>query len=425
MTATSLTNWIDVNVSPVAVFAALLIIGISILLSQLISVRFRKYLEKTIGKIDDLDKLDFRPESYSIIVKHSLILLLLWLFYIILKLYNIPIEILRPVFYFVFALLVYRFTSWYIKSTFWSRVVFIACLLLITLHTIGSWAATLHLLHNMTFSLGHMNISFLGITRTAITLLFLWYVAFMVDHYLSFLMLSSTHLNYSDRRHLGRVVKLLLTVVVVLSTLAAAGISPAALTVFGGAAGFALGVGLQKIGSNVISGVALMLRKPVNQGDVLLLSEGIGNTPKSVVVKEIGLIYIHVYSRDGTVELIPNESFVTQKIVNASLPVKPIRLRIPFGISYKSDLQKAMGLAIEAGQSIDRVLADPKPVCLLKELGESTVNLELRLWIEDPENGLNNVKSLVLLAIWNTFHANNIEFSYPQRDLHIRSSVKL
>ena len=207
--------------------------------------------------------------------------------------------------------------------------------------------------------------------------------------------------------------------------MAAAGIHPAALTVFGGAAGFAIGVGLQKIGSNVVSGIALMLRKPINQGDVLLIEDGSVNIPKSVVVKEIGLIYIHVYTRDGTVELIPNESFVTQKIVNASLPIKAIRIRIPFGISYSSDLQQAMALALEAVQSVERILPTPEPVCQLKELGDSAVDLELRAWINDPENGLSNVKSSVLQAVWDTFRANNIEFAFPQRDLHIKSSVPL
>jgi small-conductance mechanosensitive channel len=68
-------------------------------------------------------------------------------------------------------------------------------------------------------------------------------------------------------------------------------------------------------------------------------------------------------------------------------------------------------------------LPTPEPVCLLKELGDSTVDLELRVWINDPENGLSNVKSSVLLAVWDTYHANNIKFAFPQRDLHIKSNV--
>jgi len=420
---TPLINWFETNVFHVTVFAELLTIGVAYLLAQQISKRLRQYFDDAINKTKDSGKLDFNPDWFCTIVKHALTLLLLWLCYIVLKRNGMPAEILRLVFYLVFALLIYRFAFWYIKSTFWSRFVFVACLLFIALNAIGSWISMLHLLDSMSIKLGHVNLSLLGITRTVITLLFLWSVAFMVNHFLSFLLASSKRLNHSDRRHLERVVKFILITIVSLITLASAGIHPAALTVFGGTAGFAIGVGLQKIGSNVVSGIALMIRKPINQGDVLLMPEGTVNMPKSVVVKEIGLIYIHVYTRDGTEELIPNESFVTQKIVNASLPVKPIRIRIPFGISYSSDLQQAMALALEAAQSVNRILPTPEPVCLLKELGDSTVNLELRMWISDPENGLNNVKSSVLLAVWDTFHSNNIEFAFPQRDLHIKSNL--
>ena len=84
-----------------------------------------------------------------------------------------------------------------------------------------------------------------------------------------------------------------------------------------------------------------------------------------------------------------------------------------------------MALALEAAGSVERILPTPEPVCQLKEFGESTVILELRVWINDPENGLNNVKSLMLLAIWDTYHLNNIKFAFPQRDLHIKSSVPL
>ena len=421
---TPLINWFEANVFHMTVFAELLTIGVAYLLAQQISKRLRQYFDKTINKAKDSGKFHFKPDWFCTIVKHILTLLLLWLCYIVLKRSGMTAEILRLAFYLVFALLIYRFTSWYIKSTFWSRFVFVACLLFITLDAFGSWIATLQLLDSMSLKLGHINLSLLGMTRTIITFLFLWSLAFMANNFLSFLLASSTRLNYSDRRHLGRVIKFILIVIVALITMAAAGIHPAALTVFGGTAGFAIGMGLQKIGSNVVSGIALMLRKPINQGDVLLMAEGV-NIPKSVVVKEIGLMYVHVYSRDGTVELIPNESFVTQKIINASLPVKPIRIRIPFGISYSSDLQQAMALALEAVQSVDRILSTPEPVCLLKELADSTVDLELRVWINDPENGLSNVKSSVLLAVWDTYHTNNIKFAFPQRDLHIKSNVPL
>jgi small-conductance mechanosensitive channel len=418
-------NWFQVNVFQLNVLAELLAIAVAYLLAQQIAKRLRQYFDETIQKSGNKSKFHFKPKWFCTIVKYALILLFLWPGQIFFKRNGIPVEILDLTFYFILAMLTYRFSSWYIKSTFWSRFVFVACLLFIGLQGIGSWTPTLHMLDKMLLKVGHVNLSLLGVTRTALTFFLLWSIAVFATHFFSFLLESSTRLDYSDRRFFERLIKFILMIMVGLVTLASAGVHPAALTVFGGAAGFAIGVGLQKIGSNIVAGIALMLRKPIRQGDVLLMAGESANTTRSVVVKEIGVLYVHVYSREGTIELIPNETLVTQKIVNASLPIKPIRIRIPFGISYSSDLKQAMALSIEAAKSVERILPVPEPICQLRELGDSTVDLELRVWINDPENGLGNVKSSVLLAVWDIFHTNNIEFAFPQRDLHIKSAVPL
>jgi small-conductance mechanosensitive channel len=130
-----------------------------------------------------------------------------------------------------------------------------------------------------------------------------------------------------------------------------------------------------------------------------------------------------VATRDGSLLLIPNEVFVTQKIENLSYSDNLLRLNIPFGISYGSDLEKAIILAVSAAMSINRVLKIPEPKCLVREFGDSTVNLQLRVWINDPQNGMGNVKDAVLLAVWDSFHKNGIEIAFPQRDLHIKEAV--
>jgi small-conductance mechanosensitive channel len=116
---------------------------------------------------------------------------------------------------------------------------------------------------------------------------------------------------------------------------------------------------------------------------------------------------------------------VTQKIENLSYDDNQVRLHIPIGISYGSDLKKAIALAVQAAMSIDRILKVPEPKCLVVEYGDSTVNLELRAWIDDPKNGIGNVKDAVLLAVWDSFHTNGIEIAFPQRDLHLKSAVPL
>ena len=425
MIVNTLIKWFQVNVVQPGIFAELPAIAITYLPAWQIAKRLRQYFEKIIQKDKHPGKFELNPARFSAIVKYILWLLLLWLCQVLFKWSGMPAEIFVLPHNVALALLVYRFASWYIKSVFWSRFVFIACLLIITLRLTGLWTPALHLLDSMSISLGHVHFSLLAAARTALTFVSLWSAAIMANHFLSFFLATSIHMNYSDRRLIQGVIKFTLMVVVVLFTLAAAGIHPAALAVTGGAAGFAIGVGLQKIGANLVSGIVLLIRKPINQGDMILIEEGFGSISGFGRIKDLGLLYVHVSTRDGTSEFIPNETFVTQKIVNASRTKKQIRLHIPFGISYASDLHQAMALANEAAKSIDRVLTTPEPVCLFQELGDSTVNLELRVWINDPQNGVANVKSSVLLAVWDIFHANDIEFAFPQRDLHIKSAVPL
>jgi small-conductance mechanosensitive channel len=212
--------------------------------------------------------------------------------------------------------------------------------------------------------------------------------------------------------------------VVILISLRAAGIHMTAIAVTGGAVGLGIGVGLQKIGSNLISGIMLLISKPIRQGDVIAFEQSFFGASWGWVT-QMGLNYVQVATRHGSLLLIPNEVFVTQKIENLSYDDDHIRLDIPIGVAYESDLNKAKTLALNAATSIDRVLKIPEPKCLVMDYGDSTVNLQLRVWINDPKNGINNVKDVVLSAAWDNFHANGIEIAFPQRDLHIKSAVPL
>ena len=132
--------------------------------------------------------------------------------------------------------------------------------------------------------------------------------------------------------------------------------------------------------------------------------------------------YVSVITRDGTEHLIPNEDLITQHVINWTFTDNKIRIKVGFGISYDADPHQAIPLAIEAAKAVDRVLDNPNPVCNLTEFGDNSVNFELRFWISDPINGVGNVKSKVLLNLWDALKENNIEIPFPQRDLHIRSS---
>jgi small-conductance mechanosensitive channel len=168
----------------------------------------------------------------------------------------------------------------------------------------------------------------------------------------------------------------------------------------------------------------LLISKPIRKGDVIALEKVFLGTRYGWITR-IGLIYVQVATRNGTLELVPNEVFVTLKIQNLSFSDNLVRLDIPVGISYGSDLKKVIMLAASAAMSINRVLKIPEPKCLVREFGDSSVNLLLRVWIDDPQNGIGSIKDAVLLAVWDSFHANGIEFPFPQRDLHIKSAEPL
>jgi len=186
-----------------------------------------------------------------------------------------------------------------------------------------------------------------------------------------------------------------------------------ALTLFSGAIGVGIGFGLQKIVGNFISGLILLSDKSIKPGDVVQLSDVYG------YVKHMGGRYVSVITRDEKEYLIPNEDLITQQVINWSYSSRKIRIRVPVGVSYTADPHEVMQMIVRAVTGIDRIRIDPAPKCLLKGFGESSVDLELRFWIDDPQNGVANITSQVLLRIWDVLKESDIEIPFPQRDVHL------
>ena len=128
-------------------------------------------------------------------------------------------------------------------------------------------------------------------------------------------------------------------------------------------------------------------------------------------------------TRDGREYLIPNEDLVTSQVINWSYSDKNIRLEVPFGVSYGSDPHLVRGIAVDAAKRVSRVMSVPAPLCHLTAFGDLSIDFVLRFWITDPAGGVVNVKSDVLLALWDVLKENNIEIPYPQRDLHVKTLV--
>lgn len=215
----------------------------------------------------------------------------------------------------------------------------------------------------------------------------------------------------------AKLARLSLITAAILIALSAVGIDLTALAVFSGALGVGLGFGLQKIFSNLVSGLILLMDRSIKPGDVIALNNTYG------WINHLGARYASVITRDGIEHLIPNEELITQRVENWSYSNNLIRLRIPIGISYRSDPRRAIALCIEAAEMVPRIQLQPEPRCQVTRFGDNSVDLELRVWVDDPQNGRGNVISEVLLGVWDRFHEHGIEIPYPQRDLHLRSML--
>lgn len=197
------------------------------------------------------------------------------------------------------------------------------------------------------------------------------------------------------------------------------GIDLTGLAVLSGAIGVGLGFGLQKVVSNLVSGIIILLDKSIKPGDVISLGETFG------WIQTLGARYASVVTRDGKEYLIPNEDLITGQVVNWSHSDEFVRLDIFFGTAYEDDPHLVRKLVIEAASSVNRVLTERAPVCHIVGFGDSSVDYILRFWIKDPTGGLTNIRGNVYLALWDCFKANNISIPFPQREVRVLENSKL
>lgn len=268
----------------------------------------------------------------------------------------------------------------------------------------------------LAFTAGEMRISLLTVVNGIVLVGALVWVAVVFSTLLETQLRRIEGVTPAARVLVGKVLRIGFLTVAVLVGLTSIGIDFTAVAVFSGAIGVGIGFGLQKVVSNLISGIILLLDRSIKPGDVIEIGEAYG------WISKLGARYAAIVTRDGKEYLIPNEDLITQQVINWSFSNRAVRLKIGVGVSYQSDVRKALDLMMRAAEENARVLKTPPPATRLMGFGDSSVDLELRIWVNDPEAGVVNVASDVRLAIWDMFHDNGIEFPFPQRDLHITSA---
>jgi len=229
-------------------------------------------------------------------------------------------------------------------------------------------------------------------------------------------LMGITQMNLSLRMALSKAVRTVLLILAVLIALPAVGIDLTVLSVFGGALGVGIGFGLQKVASNYISGFIILLDRSVRIGDLVTVDSKYGQ------VSQINTRYTLLRALDGTETIVPNETLITQTVVNHSLSKPNVRIALPVQVAYDTDLEQAEALMLEAANSHIRVVhdePDSPPKVFLKEFADNGILLELAVWIRDPSEGQNNLRSDINWAIWRRFKAAGIEIPFPQRVVHL------
>ena len=292
-----------------------------------------------------------------------------------------------------------------ITVTIWSGVV---------LNITGLDDSVIELFEQVSFRIGKQTVDLWmlmhGAVTVGVTLLVALWVASLIENRL----LATEQMDANLREVLARLAKAILAVIALLCSLSLVGIDVTTLSVFGGALAVGLGMGLQKIASNYVSGFIILLDRSIRLGNLVAVDDATSGT-----ITQITTRYTVLRTLTGVEVIIPNEYLVNNIVRNLSFTDTRLRVTTTVQVAYGTDLEQAMALMVACAHGVPRVLADPEPGVALTAFADSGINLELGFWIADPQNGTGGVRSEVNLAIWKSFVAHGIEIPYPQREVRV------
>ncbi len=346
-------------------------------------------------------------------------LALLWLAMTVVGLSERPNGLLRTAVTLLAAWIAIHLASQFVRNPAWAKLIAWAAWSLAALSIVDLLEPTIAVLDAAAIPIGgDSEISLYDVIRSTIALAVLLSVAMYLASLIESRIRTSQTLSPTVQVLFTKSLKTVLISLAVLVAIRSVGIDLTALAVLGGLLGVGIGFGLQKIVSNLISGVILLLDKSIKPGDIISVAGTYG------WVTALGGRYVSVVTRDGVEHLIPNETLISEPVENWTHTQRRTRLKLDMFVHHDSDLKEVIALCESAALATERVLPEPAPKCLFIEIGESSLKLQLRFWIGDAQNGVQNVKSDVLLEIWQRFKQQGVRVPYPQRDLHVRSSVE-
>lgn len=285
--------------------------------------------------------------------------------------------------------------------------------LVLALHLVGVLPDILAALDGVRFAVGKGELTLLLLLQAILIILVTLFGALWISRLIENRLMEAEQINMNVRVVLSKLVRIFFSLIAVLFALSAVGLDITLLSVFGGALGVGLGFGLQKIASNYASGFILLLDDSIHIGDIVTVDTHYG------VVSELRSRYTVLRKLDNTEVIIPNETLISNVMINHSMTDRKVRVQLALQVSYQTDLELAMRLMLEAASTQERVLRDPAPNALLRAFGDSGIDLMMNVWISDPENGTASLQSEIYLDIWRAFKKHNVSIPYPQREIRI------
>jgi small-conductance mechanosensitive channel len=315
-----------------------------------------------------------------------------------------------------FAWLIIRLVTSVIRNTFIVRLVSLSAWLVAALSILGLLEPTIEALDSVSIVLGGLRLTPLLLIKLGVLLIVALWLTNIASNFVESRITRSGDLTPSLQVLLVKMIRLGLMIFAVAVVMSAVGINLSALAIFSGAAGVGIGFGLQKIVANFISGIILLADKSVKPGDLVTIGDSTGR------INEMKTRYISVAAGDGREFLIPNEDLITQKVVNWTYTDKNTLVKVNFGTNYEADPRLVCKLAIDVAAATPRAIKGKPPNCILTEFAEAGMKFSVTFWIADPD-GLDDVKSEVMLSLWDVFKREGIRVPYPVREIRIRGGA--
>jgi small-conductance mechanosensitive channel len=408
----SVAGWLGENVFSWGMSIQLVLAAAAVLAAVLLSCRSAAWAE---GRPKNGRRRRFIRiyAGYREIFLMAFAVVFLWLASLLMEGAELPHRFLRTAAILATAWAVIRFISGVIESPLRSRLIALSLWGLAALNIVGWLEPAVDLMDKAAISVGNIRISLLMLVKSVLAFAALMWAVGFLSRTLESSMTKLSGVTPSQRVLFYKLAMIALYAVAAVVGLNIVGLDLTALTVFSGALGLGVGFGLQKVFANLISGFILLLDKSVKPGDVI----AIGNTYGWV--NSLGARCVSVLTRDGKEHLIPNENLIAQEVENWSYSNRRVRVHIPIGVSYDSDVHLVRKLLLQAADGHPRILKEPQPACLLTGFGDNAVNFDLRGWIDDPDRGLANIRSEIYYRVWELFKEHGVGIPFPQRDVHL------